>query len=835
MKFQLYPLTLTVLCALLAPWATHAQTINLRDALIVPFGDDPVVQTAARVLAEETEKRTGAIFYTGTAPRNLDAPQIVLCIQGQADESLAERVAAMPVPDKAEGYAIAIEPNNGHPQVILAGHDGPGVLYAVGRLLLAMDLREGSATLPADFQATGAPRYPHRGHQIGYRNLSHCYDAWTPEVFEQYMRELGIFGANAFETTRWGTDGPDGPHAKLSGKDMAVEWSRICRDYGFDFWIFTSAMGGEGHPAEEEQEAIARNLEMLREVPHVDHIYLTGGDGQSSHRRPDLMFEALAQFAPEARKIHPNLGIWTSNQGADEEQNNWFFDYLQREEPEWLTGIIHGAWNRILASEQRERTPARYPIRRYPDIGHCVRAQYTVPEWDRAYARTLGREPFAPRPKGQANIHNLYDEYCDGFVTYSDGIGDDLNKFVWTALGWDPDRPLEDIVLDYSRFFFGPDIAEEVRAGLFQFEENFDEPLHSCKGVEENYKRWKALEAKADEKLLANWRFQSCVMRATYDYYQQQRLRKAMDTEERALAALRKAPSLGVQEAIADARAILAESDQDDEAVALRARLEELGAALFESIGAQLDVARYEARSEERGAILDFLDIPLNNREWLEDEFDAILDGRFTASMPEGEVDGDIRLARLERVANWENPGPGSFYDDLGYKWKATHLVKQKTQWEDPGSIESPREGHTLTLGGPDRLSWLDFGEALCGTPIVMQYNDLDPNARYRVMVTYLGRYNATVRLTADDQYLIHGSYGHTREGVRYTIGRDGPAVLPMPVAEEGEETVAELPPVTPLEFVIPPAATADGKLELRWDRDTGRGIQIAEVWLLKQ
>src|SRR5690606_20472218 len=139
--------------------------------------------------------------------------------------------------------------------------------------------------------------------------------------------------------------------------------------------------------------------------------------------------------------------------------------------------------------------------------GHCVRGQYSVPEWDRAYARTLGREPFAPRPKGQANIHNLYDEFCDGFVTYSDGIGDDLNKFVWTALGWDPDRPLDDIVLDYARFFFGPDIAEDVRAGLFQCEQNFDEPLHTSEGVVENYQRWKALEAKADEKLLANWRF----------------------------------------------------------------------------------------------------------------------------------------------------------------------------------------------------------------------------------------------------------------------------------------------------------------------------------------
>jgi len=813
-----------------------AQAIPLNDATVVLHSQDPVVQTAGRVLVEEIAKRTGIELKQASESSEERTEEIHLCIAGKLIGNLRSAAATVPNPQEPESYAITVQTRGAHTNVLLIGHDGPGVLYAVGRLLLTLDLREGALAVPANFKADSAPRYPHRGHQIAHRSLAHCYDAWTEETYEQYMRELAIFGANAFENTSY-TDPAqlDGPLAKVTRGDMSAAWSRICEDYGFDYWMFGSAYGGEGASLEEEMERKEALLEMLESIPHLDHLYLTGGDGNSRHRRPDLMFEALEDFAEEARKIHPELGIWTSNQGADPEQNNWFFDYLQHEQPTWLTGIIHGAWNRILASEQRARTPKQYPIRRYPDIGHAVRAQYTVPEWDRAYARTLGREPFAPRPKGQANIHNLFDEYCDGFVTYSDGIGDDLNKFVWTALGWDPDRPLDDIVLDYSRFFFGPDIAEEVRAGIFQFEKNFDEPLHSCKGVEENYKRWKTLEENADEELLANWRFQSSVMRATFDYYQQQRLRKAMDTEERALAVLRKAPSLGVEKAIDEARAILDESDQDAEAVALREHLEKLGAELFESIGAQLDVERYHARREERGAILDFLDIPLNNREWLEDEFDAILSGRFTASTPEGEVEGDIRLARLDNVANWENPGPGSLYDDLGYKWKSPHQVKHKTQWEDPGSIESPREGHTMSLGGPDRLSWLDLGEALCGTPIEMRYENLDPNARYRVKVTYLGRYNATIRLTADDQYQIHGSYGHTLEGVRYTIGRDGAAVVTKPAANEDEDAVIAQPPVTPLEFVIPIEATKDGVLNLRWDRDTGRGIQIAEVWLLKQ
>jgi hypothetical protein len=810
---------------------TLAAALDLNNAVVVASGGDSVVHTAKRVLVEEIARRSGITLDTTETPQVGTAPLIVL---GVASDPAGNVPVELAVPEKPEGYAIKVQTFASRPMVFLAGRDDAGVLYAVGRLLLAMELRPNSILLDDKFEAASAPRYPHRGHQIGYRNLSHCYDAWTPEIYEQYMRELGIFGANAFETTRFSDSGAkDGPHTKLTGGEMAVAWSGICQVYGFDFWLFTAAFGGEGESDEEVEESLQSHVETLKGIPHLDHIYLTGGDGGSTHRRPDLMFEALERFATEARKIHPNLGVWTSNQGFDPEQNNWFFGYLQREEPEWLTGVVYGAWTRIFAEEQRARTPERYPIRRYDDIGHAVRAQYTVPEWDPVFARTLGREPFAPRPRGQANIHNRFDEFSDGFVTYSDGIGDDVNKFVWTALGWDPDRPVEDVVRDYARFFFGEDIAEEVRRGLFLFEENFSGSLVDCQGVEENFAFWKGLEEKADAKLLANWRFQSCVLRAYFDHYTRLRLLKALDQEARALAVLRDAPKLGVESAIKEARLILAESDQDTTTDVLRKRIEELGGELFQSIGAQLDVKNYQARNPERGAILEFLDNPLNNRLWLEYELDAILEGRTTASSPEGAVEGDVRLARIERVANWENPGDGSFYDDLGNAAKQPHLVRQHYAHDDPAAIASPREGFTLDDGSPQRLSWLDVAECLGNTPLLMRYEDLDPNAHYRLRVTYAGRYNAVMRLTADGEYEIHGAYGPTLEGVRYTIKGDGAAQAKVAEKAPGEES--ELLPQFPLEFIVPKAATEDGVLDLRWDKVIGRGNQVAEVWLVKE
>ena len=64
------------------------------------------------------------------------------------------------------------------------------------------------------------------------------------------------------------------------------------------------------------------------------------------------------------------------------------------------------------------------------------------------------------RPVGEATIFRHYQTYSNGFVTYSEGCNDDVNKFVWSGLGWNPDADVKDILRDYSRFFVGPNTAE---------------------------------------------------------------------------------------------------------------------------------------------------------------------------------------------------------------------------------------------------------------------------------------------------------------------------------------------------------------------------------------
>jgi len=54
-------------------------------------------------------------------------------------------------------------------------------------------------TLPADLDIKTAPKYALRGHQLGYRPKTNSYDGWSVPMWESYIRDLAIFGANAIE------------------------------------------------------------------------------------------------------------------------------------------------------------------------------------------------------------------------------------------------------------------------------------------------------------------------------------------------------------------------------------------------------------------------------------------------------------------------------------------------------------------------------------------------------------------------------------------------------------------------------------------------------------
>ena len=90
--------------------------------------------------------------------------------------------------------------------------------------------------------------------------------------------------------------------------------------------------------------------------------------------------------------------------------------------------------------------PKQYKHRHYPDLTHTVRCQYPTENWDQAFALTEGREVSNPQPAYYAKIHNQFAPLTDGFLSYSDGVHDDINKVIWSQMAWNPNKEVRDVL-----------------------------------------------------------------------------------------------------------------------------------------------------------------------------------------------------------------------------------------------------------------------------------------------------------------------------------------------------------------------------------------------------
>jgi hypothetical protein len=784
-------LSLALLLAAQAPAAAAAVDLG-RAVIVAPAQLTGPEKKALAMLADEVEKRTQIRW------RHVESwPErgIAVIAVGQTARLRELRGAAAPKLDnvsgsRPEGYQIHVDQSNGAPVVWVAGNDVRGVLFGVGRLLRSLHLEKRKAELPADFKVATAPHYTVRGHQLGYRPKTNSFDGWNLALWEQYYRDLIVFGANAVELIPpRSDDDADSPHFPLPPMDMMVGMSKLCADYDLDVWIWYPAMDRDYVDPKTVEFALREWGEVFKKLPRIDAVFVPGGD--PGHTAPRHLMALLEKQTEVLHRYHPKATMWVSPQSFDRVRLDEFLT-IMRTEPAWLTGIVYGPQTRMTLEQMRAAIPRKYPIRHYPDITHSRSCQYPVPDWDAAFAVTQAREVINPRPLGQARIFRLLQKRTNGFITYSEGCNDDVNKVIWSALGWDPQADVVAVLRDYSRYFIGPKYTDSFAHGLLALEKNWRGPVLTNGGIYTTLQQFQALEKVASPQDRLNWRFQQALYRAYYDAYVRSRLLYETQLEDEALGLLRQARHTGSLLALERAEKVLDRARTRLPSADWRARVFELAEALFQSIRMQLSVPRYQAISVGRGANLDTIDRPLNNRGWLLERFAAI---RKSDSEPE-------RLKQIDDIINWTNPGPGGFYDDLGNPACQPHLVRGPGFAKDPAFFASPLthfEDRPLA-----RKSWWDQALALYDSPLHMRYTGLDPKGSYKVRAVYGP---GQIRLTANDKLEIH------------------PPLIK---------------PYQPLEFDIPAEATAGGILNLRWYGQpgrggAGRGCQLAEVWLLKR
>ncbi len=258
------------------------------------------------------------------------------------------------------------------------------------------------------------------------------------------------------------------------------------------------------------------------------------------------------------------------------------------------------------------------------------------------------------------------------------------------------------------------------------------------------------------------------------------------------------AKEIGADKAISSAAKILDQSQTYPVRKDLRKRCFALGDSLFKNIGSQLSVQKYGAK-RGRGDFLDDIDAPLNNVGWMLSRFSEIRKMKTESS----------KLEAIGQILNRTNPGPGGFYDNFGSfnSWK--RIVSPTTWAEDPGSNHSPIIDFSVSLKGIDKetvpLAWRSQITTHYNTPLELQYDNLDPKGFYVIKITYTGRFHSSMKLVADSKYLVHD------------------------FIQTGDQKAI-------YEFPVPPEALSDGVVKFTWTCDeTGRGAQVAEVWLIKK
>jgi len=356
---------------------------------------------------------------------------------------------------------------------------------------------------------------------------------------------------------------------------------------------------------------------------------------------------------------------------------------------------------------------------------------------------------------------------------------------------------VKDVLRQYGRYFIGPVLGDRFADGLLALEKNWEGPVLENTGIDETLKHFQAMERDAGPREKLKWRYQQALYRAYYDAFVRARLRHETAALDAALAKLREAKTAGVAKATADAEAILDLAAKQPAAPELRARLDVLAEALFQSIRAQLSFAKYHGMPG-RGNTLDTADVPLTDAAWWRTRNDR---GEETPRR------GAARLARLDAALNRTDPGPGGV-STMTSATRSANLTSSATRaGRRIRASTSRRKCAFGTRGFAIPRAWWHHAETHYETPPPRE-----------------------VRRPRPEGFLSRAG------GVRRSGGAEGPAHGRG--RTRGSCAAGEV--VRPSRVRHPEGSHGRRQVNAHWTPEAGaggpgRGCQVCEVWVLKK
>ncbi len=195
----------------------------------------------------------------------------------------------------AESFVVCADarPSGKGQRVIIFARSDRGLMLGAGRLLRSLDVDEktGQVTVPPGLSLAVEP--PPFGRMRGHQ-LTDWGFYMTTEFFEDYAKELLVFGTNQIEFAH--IDYTRGDQHKL------VAWSAICDKYDLRVSLFNP-------PFSTDQEK-ATTLQVFANMSRVDSIFHEGGGAET--------FATMEAQVDALHKHHPGATAWLSPCGLDE-------------------------------------------------------------------------------------------------------------------------------------------------------------------------------------------------------------------------------------------------------------------------------------------------------------------------------------------------------------------------------------------------------------------------------------------------------------------------------------------------------------------------------------
>lgn len=372
-----------------------------------------------------------------------------------------------------EGFVLVAQDDT----AVLCARDPRGLVFGVGELLRRSAFSEGTWTMRPTTLTTSPDKQRRPIYFATHFGNWYCHAEM--DELREYVEDLALAGYN--ELVTWF----DLHHYRDFGDGAAVwqrlaELDRLARGVGMGVGRVaianesfqgqapaglgaTGRLAGTGYETDlcpsqpAGREIILANrrafLERIRDTTQLDWLclwpYDQGGcNCETCTPWPTTYMELCRELAQLGREVLPDtetlVSAWwigTHVEGEDDA----FFSYLARGET-WFDTIVAGTVELRRWLADGRKVPPPYDVLLFPEI-----SMFDSLPWG-----SRGANP-APR-RFTAEMQEL-GEHIGGAMPYSEGRYEDLNKFLWARMQWDPALERAAVLEDYCRLAFGDEVA----------------------------------------------------------------------------------------------------------------------------------------------------------------------------------------------------------------------------------------------------------------------------------------------------------------------------------------------------------------------------------------